>query len=352
MVHRLFAAARRYAPAVLFVDEIDTFAKKRTGGDSATAQVTEEILTAFFSEMDGFSKDDSKPVIVLGATNYGVDSNDGMSLDPAMLRRFDRRILIDVPTQENRRIFLSRKIAESPLFDVSEGMIASLAERSAGMSLALLSSMLEMAMRSSLRNGGKTIGDTELEEAFETFNSGEKRVRSREAMLRTARHEAGHTVISWLAGEKPSYVTIVSRGNHGGYMQHADQEERLLYTRSELLTRIRTALGGRAAEIVCYGSENGVSTGASSDLRSATECARAMLCSYGMDDEFGLAVIGAAGSETESAIRSAVNGILREQLLEAIRLITENRSRFDRLVNSLLLYNSLKGEDIDKCLEK
>ena len=108
-------------------------------------------------------------------------------------------------------------------------------------------------------------------------------------MLKTARHEAGHALISWLSGDKPTYVTVVSRSNYGGYMRHSNQEDRLDYSRPELLSRVRASLGGRAAEIVYYGKENGVTTGASSDLANATELVRRMLCAYGMDEGFGLA---------------------------------------------------------------
>ena len=185
---------------------------------------------------------------------------------------------------------------------------------------------------------------------METFNSGESKKRSRDIMLRTARHEAGHALISWLSGDKPSYITIVSRGDYGGYMQHANQEERTGYTKQELIGRIRTALGGRAAEIVYYGRENGLSTGASGDLETATDLAERMLCRYGMDEEFGLAVIDQAGEPLAGQVQSHINELLKVQLEEAIRLIQAYQDKVSRLVSKLMESNSLREQEIDRIL--
>ena len=350
MVHRLFATARRYAPSVLFIDEIDAIARARSGRDTDLAQDSEQILTALFAEMDGFASDPGKPVFVLGATNYRVEPGSPMSLDPAMLRRFDRRILIDLPNRENRIRFLSEENAKKGCFQLTGSVIDSLANRSSGMSLAQLASILNLAIRSAIQNGAEMVTDTELEEAFETFNSGEKRTWSPEIMLRTARHEAGHTLISWLSGEKPSYVTIVSRADYGGYMQHSDQEDRMGYTRQELLGRIRSSLGGRAAELVCYGEEGGLSTGAAGDLKHATDLATAMLCAYGMDPSFGMATAAAENASLYPEIRNAVNKLLNDQLQTAIQSIITNQTAFDNLTQALLNRSSLRAEEIAELL--
>ena len=134
-------------------------------------------------------------------------------------------------------------------------------------------------------------------------------------------------------------------------MQHADNEGKALYTMDELLGRIRTSLGGRAAEIVCYGRRDGISTGASGDLESATRMAEHIVCTYGMDDEFGLAVIG-RNDRGSAEVRAKVNAILREQLEEAIRLITDNRAKLDALVDALIEKNHLNGDEIEKILKK
>lgn len=352
MVHKLFAAARRYAPSILFVDEIDTIARERNGSGDAGTQSQEQILTAFFSEMDGFRTDPSRPVFVVGATNYGVDASQGKALDPAMLRRFDRQIYVDLPNKSERFKFLCMRRDANPAYaQVTDGMLQAISERTAGMSLALLSNVLELALRNAMKAGTVQVDDVCLDEALESYNNGEKKKWGADITLRTARHEAGHTLISWLGGEKPSYVTIVSRADHGGYMQHEDGEERMGYTRKELLSRIRTALGGRAAELVCYGEEDGVSTGASGDLSSATSIAGSMLSRYGMDDAFGLATISGQAADTlQSELRSQVNGVLRDELAEAVRLIREHRDALDALVNVLLEKNHLNGKDIDKLL--
>ena len=348
MVHRLFATARKYAPSVLFVDEIDAIARVRTGRDTDLAQDSEQILTAFFAEMDGFSSDHSKPVFVLGATNYGVETNSNLKLDPAMLRRFDRRLLIDLPNVENRSHFLELKIKQKPIFHISNQEIKSLADRSTGMSLAQLSSFIDLALRSALQNNSEFIDDNAIEEAFETFNSGEKKNWDKETILRTARHEAGHALISWLTGEKPTYVTIVSRGNYGGYMQNADQEDRMGYTKKELQNRIATALGGRAAEIVFYGPEDGISTGASGDLRTATDIARKMICEFGMDKDYGMSVINPNQLFQSTETNLKINNILNEQLKAAIAHISENRHKIDALVEKLLQFNHLNKEEINQ----
>ena len=349
LVRKLFATARRYAPSVLFIDEIDAIARSRTGRDTDMGQDTEQILTAFFAEMDGFSTDPTKPVFVLGATNYGMDSK--LTLDPAMLRRFDRRLLIDLPTPENREKYLRLMFEKKPMFKgISETEIKNLTDRSTGMSLANLASVLDLAMRTALQNGKDVITDADLEEAFETFNGGEKKEWSEEIVLRTARHEAGHAIVSWITGEKPSYITIVSRGSYGGYMQHANQEERFGYTRREILNRIATSLGGRAAELVYYGDEEGTSTGPSSDLRNATMWAKRMLCEFGMDETCGLAVVDMDSPTQSGLINRRVNAILSEQLKRAIDIVSGNRDKVDALVAKLLEKNHLNQEEIEEVL--
>ena len=348
-VHELFKTARKYAPSILFIDEIDAIAKERRGGEFSNG--SEATLTAFLAEMDGFASDPTKPVFVLAATNFDVEPGGAKSLDPAMMRRFDRRVYIDVPHREDRIRFLKMKIAKNPALQISGEGIDSIAMRSTGMSLAELDSVVELALRSAIREGSTTVNDAILEEAFETFNGGEVKHWDASQLKRVARHEAGHAFLCFNGGETPSYLTIVARGNHGGYMQHAEQEGKNIYTKNELLARIRTSLGGRAAEIVYYGREDGISTGASGDLASATSLATQIVCSYGMDEKFGLAVLGrAAAGEMSQEIRAAVNAILTEQMDEAVRIISENRAKVDALVEGLMLKNYLTGHEIERVI--
>ncbi len=351
-VHELFRTARKYAPSVLFVDEIDAIAKERRGGDNSDG--AEATLTAFLTEMDGFRKDAAKPVFVLAATNFDVEPGGKKSLDQAFLRRFDRRVYIDLPTRGERIRYIRMKLSEKPAFEVSEDKIRNIAVRSTGMSLAELESVLELALRAAIRDGSFKVTDAIFDEAFETFNGGETKKWDPSQLERVARHEAGHAFICWQSGEVPSYITVVARGSHGGYMQHGDGEDKNIYTKDELLSSIRTALGGRAAEIVYYGERDGISTGASGDLAAATQTARQIICTYGMDEDFGLAVIdgqAARTGELSSKVCDGVNAILSEEMKNAVRLIEENRPAVDALVERLLAENHLSAEAVKEIFQ-
>ncbi len=352
LVHQLFKTARKYAPSILFIDEIDAIAKER-GSDSATSAGAAETLTAFLTEMDGFENDPSKPVFVLAATNFEVEGRGARTLDAALMRRFDRLVFIDLPSRDDRIKFLRMKLEHNPALAISDDHIEDIALRSTGMSLSELDSIVELALRSAIRGGSTKVDDAIFDEAFETFNGGEVKKWNEELLLRVARHEAGHAFLCWESGEKPTYLTIVARGDHGGYMQHADEEGKAIYTRDELLSKIRTSLGGRASEMVYYGERDGVSTGASGDLSSATRLAQQIVCTYGMDDLFGLAVVtnnNANSGEMSLEVRGAVNKLLSEQMTQAIRLITDNRYRVDALVDALMSKNHLSGKEIDAIL--
>ena len=350
MVHELFQTARKYAPSILFIDEIDAIAMERTGNDGSAASHTGDILTAFLAEMDGFKNDPSKPVFVLAATNFDVEPGSSKSLDAALMRRFDRRIYIDLPTKDERITYITKMTSGNKAFVVSKPAIENIAIRSTGMSLANLESAMDLALRSAIRDGSLKVTDAVFEEAFEIFNNGEEKKWDASELLRTARHEAGHAFLCWQSGETPSYVTIVARGNHGGYMQHGDNESKGNYTRNDLLARIRTSLGGRASELVYYGTQDGVSAGASSDLIQATNIAKNIICSYGMDDDFGLAVIderSMQSGEMALEVRRGINRILSAEMEKAIQLISQNWAAIDALVDVLMSQNHLRGEQID-----
>ena len=347
-VHELFRTARKYSPSILFIDEIDAIAKERTGRGASD---TEAILTAFLTEMDGFKNDLSKPVFVLAATNYDVEPGTSKSLDPALMRRFDRRVYIDLPNRDDRIRYMKMKLSENPSYAISDQKIENLAMRSTGMSLADLESVFELSLRSAIREGNMRVIDSVIDEAFETFNNGEKKDWDISQLERVARHESGHAFLCCESGEIPSYVTIAARGSHGGYMQHADNEGKAIYTKEELLAKIRTALGGRAAEIVYYGSQDGVSTGASGDLISATRMAEQLICAYGMDESIGLGVVSPdmiQSGPLALEIRKAVNKILNEELQKAIHIISENRLSVDRMVKKLIEKTHLAERDIQE----
>ena len=345
-LHEMFRVARKYAPTVVFIDEIETIAKPR-GNEFNHAG--DQILTALLTEMDGFNTDVARPVLVMAATNYGVDESSGNTLDGAVLRRFDRKVYLGLPNRENRIKFLKMRNKSSKALCLSEEEINNIASRSVDMSLAELENVINFALRSAVRSGKTIVDDSIFEEAFETYNSGEEKRWSDDQLLHTARHEAGHALLCRLGGEKPSYLTVVSRGNHGGYMQHADNEDKMVYTKNELLARVRTALGGRASEIVYYGEEDGITTGASGDLAHATALVRNMLCVYGMDEDFGL--VSVTDKTDSPEVKEAVKTILAREMEAAIRLIREYKDKVDELAEALIQKNSLREEEIEAILE-
>lgn len=346
-VHNLFATARKYAPTIIFVDEIDAIAKERKGAEHST----DSILTAFLAEMDGFKTDAKKPIFVLAATNFEVEPGTAKSLDSALLRRFDRHIYIDLPNKEARIEYINMKVGNKPIFNISAEEIENIAVRSTGMSLAQLASVFEFSMRIAIRENKDVVDDEVFEEAFESFNYGEEKKWDISELEKTAYHEAGHAFLCWYSGETPSYLTIVARGNHGGYMLHGDNENRASYTKSMLLNRIRTALGGRASELVFFGEEEGMTTGASGDLRTATDIAKAIVCNYGMDENIGLAVIHEKELSTgimAQQVRDAVNSILKNELDAAKEILSNNRVAVEKIVEELLNKNYMTSNEIDK----
>lgn len=351
-VRALFERARRYAPAIIFIDEIDAVGRARGGGNSGHGE--EMALNALLTEMDGFSVDPRRPVFVLAATNFEVEEGRGGmgTIDQALSRRFDRKILVDMPNKEDRRRYLDLMLKKRKHNTVSEELKEQLAKRSAGLSLAHLETVIELATRTAVKQNS-VLSDELLEEAFELSRHGEKKDWGQDYMKRVARHEAGHAFMCYASGKTPAYLTIVARGGHGGYMEHDSDENSPLKTRQELLYNIRTALGGRASEIAYYGEEEGISTGASGDLEQATRIARAMICSYGMDDEFGLAALSqeeATRGPLSSEVSRRTNHILRREMEHTIAEIKNAKPRIDKLVDALLEKNRLDKWEIEELL--
>ncbi len=349
-VHELFRMARKYAPAILFIDEVDAIAKERS--DESINSSASDVLTAFLSEMDGFKSRPDKPVFVLAATNYNIGQNSERSLDPAFLRRFDRKILVDLPDKQEREKYIRLKVSQNKNLILSDEQISDIALRSVNMSFADIESVVELALRNAIKSKDYIVDDECLEDAFETFNGGEIRHWSLNQLLRAARHEAGHALLCSLSGETPSYLTIVSRGNYGGYMQQIGDEAKCIYTKDELLSKIRIALGGRAAEIVYYGDREGISTGAAGDLETATSIAEQMILSYGMDDELGISTATARHINYNyyAKVKERVNEILASELKNAKSLIKENLQKLNELVEVLIEKNHLHGAEIEKIL--
>jgi ATP-dependent metalloprotease FtsH len=352
-VRNLFMRARRYAPAIIFIDEIDAIG--RTRGKGNTGHGEEMALNALFTEMDGFALDPGRPVFVLAATNFNIeDGKDAVgAIDPALTRRFDRKILVDLPDRDNRKQYLTIMLRKRTN-KITQTMIQRLAERSAGYSLANLETVLELAFRMADRKN-RPADDEILEEAYELNRHGEKKDWSSDSLERVARHEAGHAYLCFLAGRTPAYLTIVARGNHGGYTEYAGSHEYApMNTRDELLSRIRTALGGRASEIIYYGEDGGISSGAAGDLLSATRIARAMICTCGMDELIGPVALSeeeATQGPLAGKITERIAAIIQKELLRAIKIIREGKPVIDKLVNKLLEKNKLTGEEMETILK-
>ena len=348
-VHRIFSIARKYAPAILFIDEIDAIGRRRT--EEAFHDGRQEILNALLTEMDGFKTSVKKPVLVMAATNLGGNNGSTGALDPALVRRFDRSICIDLPDRAGRIQLLKMLRNKHQILRISDDMLQNLAERSIGMSPALLEGAVNAAIREAIRSGTE-VSDSMMDEAFEKYNHGEEKHWNRADLIKTARHEAGHAVVCNYFGEEPSYLTVAARDNHGGYMMYSAAEGKGVYTKKELLRQIAVSLGGRAAELAYYGEEEGLSTGPSSDLETATAIARKMICNYGMYNEIaaGIVMQNEVSETVSQSIEQKVNAIIQEQLNLSVAIIKENADKMAQLVDTLMEKTHLNKQEIQEVL--
>jgi len=294
--------------------------------------------------MDGFGTPAAKPVIVLAATNL-VEH-----LDDALRRRFDREVEVDKPDKAARAAYLRRRLQGAEHRCVSDPVIDRLAGQSANMTIAELERIVELAGRMA-SSTGSPITDKIVEEAFERMRMGETRsVPDESSLLRTARHEAGHCLIGWLRGDKPVQVTIVARGNAGGFVEREAEENRTRYLRPELEGMIRQALAGRAAEIVYYGDDEGLSSGASADLQAATHWADLMIRDFGMSDGFGPVYIDSkriADGPLAIRVLEEIRKITSLQMDRARELVIRHQSIVDKLVDALMEKNRLTREELE-----
>lgn len=303
--------------------------------------------------MDGFRNVEAASVFVLAATNFDVTGNGSACLDGALVRRFDRRIKVELPNSDERRQFLEMKCCSGAAFSVSREKIDNIVSRSTGMSLALLDSVLELSQRSAVRCQSDCVTDEILEEAFETYNSGREKKWDPRQLERTARHEAGHALLCWKNGETPAYLTIVARADHGGYMQQESSEDKGVYTKAELHggsgPPLPESRGNRLLR-----EEEGITTGRRGDLQTATGLAKYMICSCGMDEEAGMCVIGReelGASGMNETIRKKINKILAAELKNAEAVIRENRELLDTLAEVLMKENHIDGNRIRQIFE-
>ncbi len=355
-IRDMFKRARKYAPTILFIDEIDAIGRTRTGDSQTISQET--TLNALLTEMDGFKVDLKRPVFIIAATNFkveeGAEGKNGY-IDPALIRRFDRKIKIDLLNKKERYALFDLLLQKTKNNHVSKKMLENIADRSLGRNSSNLSDVASSAV-SLAQKRNTVITDDIFEEAFETYIYGSAKEMEYQYLERIAWHEAGHAYMYWKSGQVPSYLTIVSRGNHGGYMQlNADDVASSLKTKKDLLRSIRVSLAGRASEIVHFGSDEGISTGISDDLAQATHIAKAMVCNYGMDEDIGLIYIDDAAANSTamaSLIYQKIPAILNEQMKITIEEIKAGYKQVSRLVNVLLEKNSLTSKEIDKILKQ
>ena len=360
-VRDMFQQARKNAPCLIFIDEIDAVGRSRFSGIGGGHDEREQTLNALLVEMDGLETQEG--VIVIAATNR-VDV-----LDPALLRpgRFDRQIVIDLPDIVGRRKILdvhAKNIKLDPKADLD-----AIAKSTPGFSGADLANLINEAALLAARNNQEAATQSDLEEARDKVCFGRER-RSRKIPERdrklTAWHESGHAIVNlFLENSIPLHkVTIIPRGQALGLTMMMENEDRYSRSRLEMLDIITTDLGGRVAEEVALGD---VTSGASQDIAHATNLARAMVCSYGMSEKLGLVQYGkrsdhiylgrditrdeACSEETQREIDDEVKRIITECKARATKIVTEQRERLDKLANALLERETISGEDIRKLLD-
>src|SRR4051794_14977951 len=327
-IRKLFNEARKNAPAIIFIDELDAVGAQRSGHGFNREQ--DQTLNQLLVELDGF--EGAEQVVVMGASNRIQD------LDPALLRpgRFDRQMLVSPPDLAGRVAILGVHTRGKPL--AANVDVRIIARQTAGLTGAELANIVNEAAIFAGRQELHEIGPEHFEQAMERVVAGlqQRRVVSEKEKRILAYHEAGHALMSHLMGDAlPVHkVTIVSRGQALGYTLNMPAEERYLRTKEELVDMMKVFLAGRAAEQVVFGR---VTNGAANDLEKATELARSMVFEYGMSDTVTSRTMRAdnyALSEETKRLRDAEQARLTDEAFEeAIRLLTKHRAALDRIAH-------------------
>ena len=361
-VRDLFEQAKKSAPCIVFIDEIDAVGRQRGAGLGGGHDEREQTLNQLLVEMDGFASNEG--IIIIAATNRPD------VLDPALLRpgRFDRQIVVDKPDVRGREAILKVHTKGKPI--ASDADLDVLARRTPGFTGADLSNLVNEAALLAARRNKKEIHMEEMEEAIERVLAGPERkshVMTDEEKRLTAYHEGGHTLIGMLLehADPVHKVTIIPRGRAGGYMLSLPKEDRSYRTRSELLDRIKVALGGRVAEEVVLGE---ISTGASSDIQQATRIIRSMIMQYGMSDAIGPIAYGEENHQVflgrdfnrdrnySEDIAGQIDREVRRHIEEAYeacrRIIVENRDKLDLIASALLERETLTAAELEELMTK
>jgi cell division protease FtsH len=340
-IRRLFAEARKHAPSIIFIDELDAVGAARTGGGIHREQ--DQTLNQLLVELDGFDR--REQVVVMGASNRLQD------LDPALLRpgRFDRQILVSPPDVAAREAILGVHTRGKPLHaDVDITLVA---RQTAGLTGADLANIANEAAIFAGRRGRKQIHQEDFEAAMERVVAGmqQRRVVSEKEKRILAYHESGHALMSHLMGElhPVQKATIVSRGQALGYTLNLPTEDRYLHTREELIDLMKIMLAGRAAEQIVFGR---VTNGAANDLERVTGLAREMVFEYGMGEAVTSRTMRAdnyALSEETKRLRDLEQARLTDTAYEeAVRLLRKHRAALDRVAAALLERETLQRDEL------
>ena len=358
-VRDLFKQANEKAPCIVFIDEIDTIGKKRDGqivGNDEREQTLNQLLT----EMDGF--DGSKGVVVLAATNRPD------SLDPALLRpgRFDRRIPVELPDLQGRIEIL--KVHAKKIRLAEDVNFEPIAKTAAGASGAELANIVNEAALRAVRSGRQFATQEDLQESVEVVIAGyqkKSRVLSDQEKKIVAYHETGHALVAALQSHSAPVqkITIIPRTSGAlGYTLQVDEGDHFLMSREELLNKIATYTGGRAAEELVFHS---VTTGASNDIEQATKLARAMISRFGMSEEFGFVAFEtvsnqylggdaslACSPETQARMDQKVTELVSQQYRRAAELLRANEGKLHQLAGYLYEHETITGEEFMEILSQ
>jgi len=360
-VRDLFKTAKKNAPAIIFIDEIDAVGRHRGAGLGGGHDEREQTLNQILVEMDGFETDTN--VIVIAATNRPD------VLDPALLRpgRFDRRVVLDLPDIKEREAILKIHTKNKPLEKSVD--LKQIASRTAGFSGADISNLVNEAAILAARQDKKQIGPEELRTSIEKVILGPERkskILSAKEKEITAYHEAGHALVgaSLTNADPVQKVSIISRGQAAGYTLAAPQEDKRLYSRAYFIDELATLLGGYVSEKIIFGD---VTTGASNDLERATEIARKLVTRYGMSAlgprTFGrkeeLIFLGKEISEeknysetTAAKIDQEVSRFIENAFKTAEKIITEKKEILKKIAKTLLEKETIEQDEFEKIVGK
>ena len=356
-VRDLFTQAKKNAPCIIFIDEIDAVGRQRGAGLGGGHDEREQTLNQLLVEMDGFGANEGS--ITIAATNRPD------ILDPALLRpgRFDRQVIVGRPDLRGREAILKVHARNKPLADDVD--LKTIAKKTPGFTGADLNNLLNEAALLAARLNKKVITMAEVEEASEKVSMGPERrshIVSEKDRKLTAYHESGHAIVAHLLphADPVHKVTIIPRGAAGGYTMMLPTEEQNYKTKSQLLADIRVALGGRIAEALILDE---ISTGASGDLQSVTNTARAMVTRWGMSDELGPIVFGEQqeqvflgknlghernySEEIAAKIDSEIHRIVEEAYKDVTKLLSENEKFLHDMANALLEEETIDAKAVD-----